>query len=233
MKQGGDELIAKDDGYLRFGDSEDMSFHYDGTNNCLTLEVGTATAYLKIGTSASPIAINSANHKFISAYVQNSAVSGDNRLAYLRLYLAGAGGGGEAARIYTTVKDVAAGTVHGAHISLSFATSGSVTGLAAAVRATLEIPDAALINGTYYGAISELYFAGASSSLAGVAAHAIHCFQNAGDTTGDDTAGYVFAFNNLSSTQIQNGTTESNYAKALKIKVDGTDYFIMLANAAG
>lgn len=95
---------------------------------------------IKCGTLAARVTEDTADMKFLAFYFDNGATSGDNRGMYLRQYLTGAGGGGEAARIFTTCEDVACGTAHGAHISLNFGTSGSLTGLGAAMRGTLHIP---------------------------------------------------------------------------------------------
>ena len=188
---------------------------------------------IKAGTSGTKVTTATADMKFLSLYLENTATSGDNRGMYLRLYLGGAGGGGEAARIFTTVNDVAAGTAHGAHISLNFGSTGSITGLGVGVRSTLHIPNQAQVGGTYAGGQSELYFDGASADISGATMHSIHRFICDGDATGMATAGYVFEFVGLSAVQLQASVTEANYAQALKCKVNGTDYYLMLANAAG
>jgi hypothetical protein len=86
-------------------------------------------------------------------YLDGTHTSGDMRGQYLRLYFSGAGGSGEAARIFGTINNVSVatgGTVNGAHISLGTAgASAAVSGAANALRATFGIAAASTnIGGT-------------------------------------------------------------------------------------
>lgn len=153
---------------------------------------------IKCGTSASPVTEDTANMKFMSFYFDNGATSGDNRGMYLGLYLTGAGGGGEAARIFTTCNDVACGTAHGAHISLNFGSTGSVTGLGVASRNTIHVPDTALSGGTYAATQAEIYADGSSSDISGATKYSFIRVVADGDATGkaniEDNA-YLFEIN--------------------------------------
>ena len=95
------------------------------------------------GTSAAPIALGATAVNSIAHYAATTATTGDTRGLYLRLYFQGAGGSGEAARIFGTVDGVTAatgGTVNGAHISLSVqGAAGAVSGAGNALRATLGL----------------------------------------------------------------------------------------------
>jgi len=139
---------------------------------------------VKAGTSVAPVTEDTANMKFMSFYFDDGATSGDARGMYLRLYLTGAGGGGEAARIFTTVDDVAGATAHGAHISLNFDATGSVTGLGVAGRNTVHVPNAALTGGTYAALQAEIYAEGASSDVAGATAYSFLRVVADGNATG-------------------------------------------------
>ena len=74
---------------------------------------------LSAGSSSNRVTSGSANVKFFEFRCESSATSGDNRAIYNRLYITGAGNGGESLRSFTTVEDVAESTAHGAHISLN------------------------------------------------------------------------------------------------------------------
>ena len=90
------------------------------------------------GTSASPLAVTTAQN-VDSAYVTTSAASGDTRLTYERLTFTSTGSG-ETFRALTQVTGAGAataGTVNGAHISLSINGSGTISGAGNALRATL------------------------------------------------------------------------------------------------
>jgi hypothetical protein len=186
----------------------------------------------KAGTSSSKVTTSLVGMKFLSFYLENTAASGDNRGMYLRLYHSTAGGGGEALRAFTTCNNVAAGTAHGAHISLDFAATGSITGLGVAMRATLHVPNQAQTAGTYSACLSEIWFDGSSSSLAGTTKAVIHDFSLGGDNTNHNTIKGVLAFTNIHTDQFASSTDETKYAKSLKILVNGTPYYLMLASDA-
>ena len=168
-----------------------------------------------------------ADSSFIDFRWENSATSGDNRGIYNRLYLTGAGSGGESLRSYTDVEDVACGTAHGAHLTLGLGTSGSITGLGAASRSTLMIPNAALTGGTYCGGMSELYFEGASSDISGTTAHSIHRFVCGGNATGAATAYNAFEF-----ADIPTGTDATDMLDTDQHAAAATDGLRCLINGA-
>lgn len=142
-------------------DAEFAALSADG----LTINTGTIEA----GTSDARITKDTANTKFVSLYFDDGATSGDARGIYDRLYITGAGGGGEALRAYTDVENVAGATAHGAHISLGFGASGSVTGQGIGVRATLHLPTTALpaSNVTYAPLQAEVYSDGDNADPSG------------------------------------------------------------------
>jgi hypothetical protein len=128
-----------------------MSRYVVGALDFSSVDVAAANTdggVMKAGTSSAPVTEDTANLKFISFYWKNGATSGDAQGLYNRLYVSGAGGGGDALRSFCTVSDVAAATVRGAHISLSFATSGSCTGLGTCLETTLHIPSGGGLAGT-------------------------------------------------------------------------------------
>lgn len=220
--------------------------HTDGVevNDMLYVNLGTAASSTfkaimpaQVGSTSDPATTSTANTKFIAHYFENTATSGDNRAYYLRLYLAGAGGGGEALRAFTTISDIAAGTAHGAHLSLNFATSGTITGLGCGSRSTLHVINSALTGGTYCGAMSEIYCDGNSSDISGTTVHSIHRFVVAG---GNATArGKVY--NAFEFADIKSGTGATDMIKTdmhtatptdgLRIIINGAVYHICLVSA--
>lgn len=123
---------------------------------------------IKAGTSVAPVTEDTADMKFMSFYFDDGATSGDARGIYNRLYITGAGGGGESLRSYTDVT-AAGATAHGAHISLGFGTAGSLTGQGVATRSTLHLPTTALpaSNVTYAALQAEVYSDGNDSDPSG------------------------------------------------------------------
>jgi hypothetical protein len=151
---------------------------------------------IKAGTASARVTEDTPDMKFMAFYFDNGATSGDNRGMYLRQYLTGAGGGGEALRVFTTIENVAGGTAHGAHISLSFGASGTLTDLGAAVRATLHIPDDAAQDGTLCAVQAEIYSDGDTSDPAGSQLSAIRIVNDGGNgkaDVDDDCAAIEFA----------------------------------------
>jgi len=193
-----------------------------------------------IGTSSGRAQANAASRNFLSFYFENFATSGDNRGMYLRMYHSGAGAGGEAARLYTTVNNVAAGTAHGAHISLGFASTGTVTGLGVASRNTLHIANQATQAGTMAATQAELYADGSAAALAGtdvtllrflvdghadgianiVGASGATLFNVVGVAAGSDGVNSLFRT-----------AAPTTLAASLKVKVGSTLYYLPLYSA--
>lgn len=193
------------------------------------------------GTSTDKLTIDDADTKFIEYRFDCGATSGDNRGIYLRLYMTGAGGGGEALRAYTDVVGVAQGTCHGAHLSLGFGestTGGSITGLGAAVRATLGLPNVAMgAGGTYCAIMCEIYSFGAASDPGAVTELSFFRVVNGGNSTGgedvDDDAhlfslqGFTIGTGNL----VEAAVSEAEYAHNIRILVGTTEMYLMCASA--
>ncbi len=109
-----------------------------------TMQIGeTESAALLFGggTSVAPLDLAAvANKNAIGIWAKTSALSGDTRLSYERLYFQGAGGSGETKRVFATVDNVAAavgGTINAIHATTSVqGASGAISGAANAIRAT-------------------------------------------------------------------------------------------------
>lgn len=193
----------------------------------------TDTGILGYGTSSNRVRSSTADVKFIHFRLDVKASSGDNRGMYLRTYFSG-GGGGESARIFSTV-ETNAGTVHGAHISLNFDASTKITGLGVAGRNTLHVPTGGLgSGGTYYAAQAEIYMDANDSTVAGVTKHAILSLAvSGGNATARDTVKYILAIDGVTSgasNAIQTGQGEPTWtAKTVLIRclINGAPYAIV------
>lgn len=184
---------------------------------------------IRAGTSSARVVNDTADMKFISLYFDDGATSGDSRGIYNRLYITGAGGGGESLRTFTTVENVAAASAHGAHISLSFGTSGSVTGQAIASRNTLHIPTTAWAgNQTWTALQAEIWSDGATSDPGGNGYLSAIRILNGGDATGmadvdDDCAAFDFG-----------GWTSSTgnmlYGHTFRIRVNNSNRYVLMSD---
>lgn len=190
------------------------------------------------GTSTSRVKTDVSGAKFVSVYSENSNTSDAGYGFYWRHYVSGAGASGDALRAYGTVQNVAAGTVRGAHISLSFASTGTVTGLGVALECTLHIANQATQAGTLAPLKLAIHSDGSTSDPAGSALSYIRV-DNQGDSTGgadvDDDAflfdiqGHTIATGNM----VAASTTEANYSHSIKIRVASTTLYLMCASAEG
>lgn len=202
---------------------------------------GAATAALIAGggTSTTPVTTSTAGGNFFGFWTKTTDATGaDSRGIYFRHYLGGAGASGEAGRYFTTVDAAGAVGVHGVHCSLSFGTSGNVTGEGAAIRGTLQIPNKA-ITGTTAAIYGELWSDGASSDINGTCG--LLRLVNAGNATGMgkvDDSGYVMVIEGLTAgaahafrTGLVAATVNAATTAALRINVGGTTYYIPLATA--
>ena len=93
---------------------------------------------VQVGSSSVPISISAAG-VLNGAYASTTATSGDTRLSYDKLTFTSTGSG-ETYRAFSVVTGAgaaAAGTINGAHISTSINGSGTISGAANAIRATI------------------------------------------------------------------------------------------------
>jgi hypothetical protein len=189
------------------------------------------------GINANNITTSQPNQNFMGYWTRSTATSGTSRNTYLRHYLNGQGGDGECLRAYTTVDTVSVATAaHGAQISLNFANGGSIAGLGAASRHTLQVPNAALpANGTYCATESEVSCDGSSADPSAVTEFAFHRFSNAGDGTGlakVDTKAALLSLQGFTvgSGKVVQAKTSAAVSHTIRILVGGTPYWIMVSN---
>lgn len=121
--------------------------------DAIALKTASNGLILGAGASGANHALGATAGNGLEFYLNALHTTGDMRGMYLRQYFSGAGGSGEAARIFSTINGVAVatgGTVNGAHISLGTAGAGAqVSGAANALRVTFGIAAASTnIGGT-------------------------------------------------------------------------------------
>lgn len=224
-------------------DSNQLKINPDGTVRVVPSGVGgaladagaTAALLAGAGTSASPVITSDADKNFLGYWVSSTATSGDTRGEYVRLYISGAGGSGEAGRFYTTVNNVTAatgGTVNGSHVSLSVTgASGKISGSGNALRATLDF---AASPTTIGGTVNVARF---DTNIATGPTIPTRTSFIAVDNLGSQKIDYLLNVTNPSTAMFANAGTGANSAalagggvaaKVLKCTVDGTDYWLPL-----
>lgn len=177
-----------------------------------------------------------ADKNFLEYYLENKAGTGSTRGLYMRLYHTAAGADGEAVRLFTTVQDVAAANAKGAHISLSFGASGSVTGEGIASRNTLQVPDHALGGGTYAAHEAEIWSDGASSDPSTATELSLFRAVLGGNATGIGKADLKAALislvgNAIGAGKIMAAQSAAAVTHTLRIFVNGTPYYLMVSDA--
>jgi len=197
------------------------------------------------GTTAAPNVSADANAKFLEFRCSSTvAAASDARLFYGRFALDGesASAGGECIRAFTVVNENV-GTAHGAHLSLAFkaeAGGSETSGLGAAARGTLHIPDIAswAPTGTYSAGFFEIYSDGTASDPAGMTSLSVLTLSNSGDATGKadvDTDANVIAISGFTAAS---GVTKAISSTSLaelpsstigaRVDVGGTTYYMPL-----
>ena len=181
------------------------------------------------GTSTDPIAVTTASN-VSSSYATTSATSGDTRLTYNKLTFTGAGGAGETARFFSVVTVAGAavgGTINGAHISNEINGSGTISGAANALRATL--------GGTQTAQTGTLAVLQLDTNYTGsVTTPATSAFLRVSDS-GSATGKINNLFNieaGPAATIVSTGAaTAGGTIKKIKILIDGTAYYIQAATS--
>lgn len=174
------------------------------------------------GTSSSPISVTTAGN-ISSSYATTSATTGDTRLSYQRLAFTSTGSG-ETLRAFSVVTGAGAatgGTINGAHISTSINTTGTISGAANAIRATLG-GSATTPGGTL--AVLQLDTDYSSNVTLGAASSFIRVTDS-----GSQTGEVQNLFNietGPAATVAPTATSVTTVAKAIKVRIAGTDYYV-------
>jgi hypothetical protein len=189
-----------------------------------------------LGNSTARALTDRADVNWLSFYFENTSTGTSNRGLYLREYLSGTASGGEAARIFTSVQNVVADTAHGAHISLNFGSTGKLTGLGAASRSTLHIPNDGTQQGTLTAAQVEIWSDGSDSDPAGATEVSFLRFVAGGHADGisdlqDDA--FLFSVQGVSAgadgaVSLFRNVAPTTLAASLRVKVGSTSYYLPL-----
>lgn len=189
-----------------------------------------------VGSSTVRCQYTATDKNFLEYYLENLSTTGTARGMYLRLYHSAAGADGEAARIFTTVNNVGAANAKGSHISLSFGTSGYITGEGIAARSTLQVPNAAMhAAGTYAASEAEISCDGASSDPSPVTQMSLFRATLSGNATGvgkTDLKAALLALdgNTIGAGKIMAAKSAAAVSHTLRISVNGTPYYLMVSD---
>ena len=176
------------------------------------------------GTSTNPITVTTAQN-ISSSYGTTSATTGDTRLMYDKLTFTSTGSG-ETIRAFSVVTGVGAataGTINGAHVSTEIDGSGTISGAANAVRATLGGTSTAP-GGTVAVLQLDTNFA------SGVSLPATSSFMRVTDS-GAGAGKVANLFNIASGTGLLTTGTTGAVAGGIKIRVGSTTYYLLVSTS--
>ena len=181
-----------------------------------------------VGTAASPYDMGTtADQKLFANYATVAATTGDTRLTYDKLTFTGAGGSGETLRAFSVVTGVGAaagGTINGAHISAEIDSTGTISGAANALRAT--------IGGTATSPGGTLAALQLDSNFAtGVTLPASAAFIRVTDSN-TTKVGSLLNLPAPSAGTIFRAQSSASVSHVIKIVAAGTPYYIMVSSAA-
>jgi len=181
-----------------------------------------------VGTAAAPYSMGTtADQKLFANYATVAATTGDTRLTYDKLTFTGAGGSGETLRAFSVVTgagSAAGGTINGAHISTEIDSTGTISGAANAIRATIG-GTATAPGGTLAALQLDSNFA-TGVTLPGSAA-----FIRVTDSN-TVKVGSLLNLPAPSAGTIFRAQTAAAVSHVIKIVASGTPYYIMVSDAA-
>jgi hypothetical protein len=180
------------------------------------------------GTATSPITVTTAQN-IDSAYATTSATTGDTRLTYNKLTFTSTGSG-ETARFFSVVTGTGAatgGTINGAHISLEVdGAAATISGAANALRATLGGTDA-----TPGGTLAVLQLDTNYTVNATLPTTAAFIRVSDSGTNTGEIPKLLNIESGPAATLFTAATSSSTLAGGIKIRIAGTDYFLLVASA--
>lgn len=196
------------------------------------------------GTAAAPITTSADSKNFLEYRCSTTATGAgsDSRALYLRLYFDGATtGGGEAARIFSTVNE-ACGTVRGMHVSLNWGASGSVSGLGTALTATLHCPNTGTMTGNLAAIEAQAWMdSGGDDDVVIPATHGLIRASLGGDagTVGSFVnflhlalpAAQIVAASSNTTHMVTTGTSDTASNTAIRIRINNTEYWLLASSS--
>lgn len=178
------------------------------------------------GTATSPVSVTTAT-KINSAYATSSATTGDTRLVYDKLTFTSTGSG-ETLRAFSVVtgaNGATAGTINGAHISAEIDGSGTISGAANALRATIG-GTATAPGGTLAALQLDTNF-GAGVTLA--ASSAFIRLSDSGATTGAVQNLFNIEAGPAATIVSAGAATPGGTIKKIKFLINGVAYYLIAA----
>lgn len=195
-------------------------------------ELNTRTGTQEVGSSASPLAINTADDCGLKAYYSTTATSGTTYGHYLRVDSNGAGQEAIAGRFKTLLKKAGIGNAHGGHCTLEADTSaGAVTGLGTGLRGNLVVADRAITTGTYYGVMAEIYPLGNTAAIPAASNACLGINAQAGTAMDAVVNAISFSGTDGSSAMIYSKSATCTFTGYIRILVNGAVRYLAFTSS--
>ena len=197
-------------------------------------EMNTPSHTVIVGTSASPVALASADECGRQEFYSSALTSGTSYGHYTRLDATGAGAEHIAGRSKCLVKAASIGNAHGRHDTLELDTSaGNVTGLGTGHRGNLVVANRAVAAGTYYGAMAEIYALGNTSALPAASNACLGINAQPGTAMDAVVNAISFSGTNGAAAMIYSATDATpDWTGSIRILVNGAIRYLHFTSAA-
>lgn len=216
----GDVTFKKDltiEGDISFGDAITDSF----TNNGL----------YKQGTSGTPLVLTAGTPTF-TLYTTCASTSGSTSAEnfYVKNTMTGAAGVGGRARFHMYTNVSLGGWSNALKAYTEYGASGKTTGMGSALCAEMTL-SAGTTSGTYAPIEAELVIGSGAST--GTATSFLYCNVSGADASTFDTSGFLFEIGGgitVASGKFFQVNTAAAATHALKCRIDGATYYVMLTD---
>jgi|WetSurSiteA1Bulk_404760.scaffolds.fasta_scaffold12279_4 hypothetical protein len=206
-------------------------------NYVLVSDLFTAVNIVKVGTSAAKLTLTADTDRLLSGY-STSAVATAVTLASMTISqtqtIASAVNSLEVAQFHLTSAVQLGNWANAVSAKIDLSTAGFVTGLAGVVCAELDMPGGAIAGGvgTYTCYEAEINLP-TSYSGGGVPVSAMVINVWGAQVAQFDTSGYIFDISGLTKASGKVFQDNNNTAsQALRIRVNGTPYYMLLSNTS-
>jgi len=191
----------------------------------------TSTTAVALYSSGTPMTVTDSTYAVVKAYATSPSTHASNSVQpfLFNTVMSGAGGVGGRMRVNMETDVALGGWANALKASVDLKTSGGATGLLSVSCHELTMAGSAGVNGTYTILETELVCPASWTNTSPVS---VLYFNATGATAANfDTYGYLFDINGVTSAENKiffiNATAA--VAASLRIKVNGTPYYIMLA----
>lgn len=187
----------------------------------------------RIGNSTTAVAMTAYNDNITRIYTSSADTSGSSvQPFYHQCTMSGIGGVGGRAMFYMTTNVALGGWSNALKGHVAYGSSGRTAGMGSAVCGEIEL-SAGTSSGTYAPLESEVVLA--ANAVTGTGTSFIYCNATGASVATFDTNGLLFEIGagiTINSGKFFQANTAGAASHALRCKVDGSIYYVMLTNTA-